>query len=228
MKRLTAILACSLALLACDKEDQFDQVEPVTAPKATEPAKPVDTTQKELPEGHPPMGSVGNQKAPPLPQGEAVRFASPDQYGKTGPLRWNAPTDWQAARPATSMRLAEYIIPATGAEPAVLSVFHFGAQGGGGVDANINRWTGQFSGGEPAQRDEKTVNGMKVHTVDASGSFDPGMAGGNAPAKDEYRMLGAIVESDAGLYFFKLVGPKPVVGDQEKAWNEFVDSFAKG
>jgi hypothetical protein len=124
------------------------------------------------------------------------------------------------------MRLAEYVVPGE-AEPATITVFYFGPQGGGGVEANVKRWVGQFEGGEP-KRETKTVHGMKIHTVDVSGTYSAGMAGGNQPPKEDQRMLGAIVESPAGLFFFKMVGPSTVVTANEAGWNEFVSSFDKG
>lgn len=228
MRTMLIIGLLAVGTTACDKgDDKFEGVDPVTAPKSSEPAQPVAKSAGNLPSDHPPVGDTKN--VPSIPEPDMVRFAATSDYGKTGPLRWTAPEGWQPAKPATSMRLAEYVVPSPDGEAAVLSIFHFGPGGGGGVEANVTRWVGQFDGGKAkAKRGEKDVNGMKVHTVDAAGTYNPGMAGGGAPAKDDHRMLGAIVESDAGLYFFKLVGPKGVVDAQASKWDTFVGSFEKG
>ncbi len=225
MKFWIAIMALALAA-ACDKGDEsFDEVPAVAAPEADGPAEPV-AEDPTLPTGHPPVAESGEEAlAPPA----RVTFESPEQFGKTGPLRWTAPAGWTAVKPASQMRLAEYLVPAEKGEPATLTVFYFGPSGGGGVDANVDRWTGQFGAdGEKATRGQLTSGGMTVHTVDASGTYNAGMAAGNQPPKPNQRMLGAIVESPAGLFFFKMVGPKPVVDAQEAEWKSFVNSFAKG
>lgn len=225
--RITILSTIVVVLLfaGCDREDdKFAAVEPVTAPAAGKSTTASTAGQEQLPEGHPPI----SDSAAPVPKPTTVTYNSPEEYGKTGPLRWTTPDDWQAAKPASSMRLAEYLIPGK-PEAAVMSIFYFGPAGGGGVDANVSRWVGQFDDGKAqANTEVKTVNGLKVHTVDASGTYNPGMAGGNSPPQKDYRMLGAIVESSAGLFFFKLVGPASVVAESQEGWNSFVDSFSGG
>lgn len=224
MKKIAAMICLTALLGACDKEDKFDEVKPVTAPEASKTNSGIassDAVGDSMPSDHPPIGDV-----PPIPRPDSVRFASPDQYGKTGPLRWTAPSSWQASRPGSSMRLAEYLIPGA-PEAGVLSIFHF-PNGGGGVDANLKRWIGQFTGGPEAKTAEKTVNGLTVHTVDAAGEYNPGMAGAGAPPKTNFRMLGAIIDINGGLFVFKLIGPKDVVAGEEANWNSFIDSFSKG
>ena len=225
MRNFLVICLLSVAASGCDKGDEFAKVEPVQAPEATAPAEPVAPDPGDsLPSGHPPVNANAAAAAGTAP---AVGFSSPDEFGKVGPLRWSAPDSWQAAKPASSMRLAEYVVTGESGEPAVLTVFYFGPAGGGGVDANITRWTGQFGAdGASAKRGETVVNGMKVHTVDVAGTYNAGMAGGNQPAKQDQRMLGAIVESSAGLFFFKLVGPNSLITANEDEWNAFVQSFA--
>ena len=109
------------------------------------------------------------------------------------------------------------------------------AQGGGGVDANIDRWIGQFkqadgsSSKDAARRSTQTVHGMTVHLVDVAGSYDAGAAMmGNAPAGGEQRMLGAIVEAPTGLFFFKLLGDPETIASQESAFSTFVQSMKPG
>lgn len=224
MRSLIVSIVVVLLAMSCEKEDKFDGVVPVTAPVASATnAGVVAAPVGEMPEGHPPVGGDS-----PIAKPAVVQFASPAEYGTSGPLRWTAPATWRASKPASSMRLAEYIVPGQ-PEAAVLSIFYFGPSGGGGVDANVSRWVGQFDDGKASpKRGQEQVNGMAVHTVDVSGTYNAGMAGGGAPPKGGTRMLGAIVESDAGLFFFKLVGPADVVAAEEPGWAAFVASFTKG
>ncbi len=209
----------------------------VAAPGAVgAPGAPASNQQ--MPADHPPVGSTP-VAAGPLPKDLAPRprvpasGGAPTQYGKTGPLRWTAPDAWKAVRSNNQMRLAEYVaMGAAGQEPASVTVFYFGPGGGGGVEANVSRWIGQVktADGKPAQstRGKTAVNGMTVHTVDAVGVYDAGAAMQSAGAKSGQRLLGAIVESPAGLFFFKMVGPKGTVDANASSWDALVSSFTPG
>src|ERR1700682_5318072 len=120
-------------------------------------------------------------------------------------LNWRPPKTWvaQAQRP---MRLATYVV----AEGGECGVYYFGPGQGGSVQANLDRWIGQFQQPEGKPKiQNKTVHGLKVTTVDVAGGYT-GMGGPNAPAsgpKPGYRLLGAIVETSQGSIFFKFTGP---------------------
>ncbi|PMW89608.1 hypothetical protein C1X59_30325, partial [Pseudomonas sp. FW215-R2] len=72
-------------------------------------------------------------------------------------LKWTPPARWVVAPNTSSMRIATYKIPhAPGdTEDAEMSV----TQVGGGVDANIDRWIGQFGdeGGKNVKKTKRTV-----------------------------------------------------------------------
>jgi hypothetical protein len=99
---------------------------------------------------------------------------------------------------------------------AVLGVFYFGRGRGGTVQANIDRWIGQFT--QPDGSDSRDhsrqwndeVAGLSVTMVEVSGTFAAGPMGGGGPLEN-YRMLGSIVESAQGPFFFKLTGPEALV-----------------
>lgn len=248
MKKVTlgsVALVVALGLVGCE-DDPFEGAPSVSAsasapvqgagnaPAAQQEGRsgglgPVEGS--ELPPGHPPMGEqagqggdmIGGVPAPEVPR------MSPDSYGKVGPIRWQAPEGWQAQLPTNAMRQAQYTIPGeAGQEPAELTVFYFGPGGGGGVEANMQRWAGQFNGGPAATFGEREVNGVKVHTVDASGTYDAGMAMGGQGPRDAQRMLGAIAETSQGLYFFRMIGPKALIDGQADGFESFVSSFEHG
>jgi hypothetical protein len=135
-------------------------------------------------------------------------------------VHWTPPPTWkaQAARP---MRVATYAVPAAaGDEDGECAVFFFGQGQGGAVDLNLKRWISQFESGEKtAKTGKRTIHGLNVTTVEISGAY-AGMGGPMAPAKSmkqNYRLLGAIVEAPEGNVFFKLTGPaKTVVANQAK------------
>src|SRR5206468_949328 len=86
---------------------------------------------------------------PPEDAGQAPPGKAPtggDVPQTTGPgIEWQTPSRW-VTQLAQGMRLANYVIPATraGGEPAECAVYYFGPNQGGGVEANVERWIGEF------------------------------------------------------------------------------------
>src|SRR5205807_2155263 len=115
---------------------------------------------------------------------------------------------------------ATYLIPAADgdSEDGECAVFFFGPGQGGGVEANIKRWIGQFEqpDGRPsdqlAKQKQETINGLSVTTIDLTGTYlGGGPTMGQSGKKAGYRLLGAIVEGPQGAIFFKLTGPTKTV-----------------
>lgn len=175
-------------------------------------------------------GGEDSSEAPAQSSSAAAAAAPEVARPSAGGLTWEAPAPLERRPPANPMRMADYGVQ--GHEDATLAVFFFDAtQGGGGsVQSNIDRWLGQFQqpDGKPtrevAETREREVNGMKVTTVDARGTFvgQIGMAAGEA--RPEHRVLGAIVEGPEGPVFFKLTGPEAAVTAAEGAFAHLVES----
>lgn len=109
-----------------------------------------------------------------------------------------------------------------------IAVFHFGPGDGGGVEANIARWIGQFQGLSPgsAKRSENKVGELKVHEVRVQqGTYASGMPGGPTKSEEGWGMHAAVVETPAGNYFFKMIGPSQTVGDQEANFTALLQSL---
>lgn len=106
---------------------------------------------------------------------------------------------------------------------------------GGGVEANIKRWKGQFAGGdEAAQKSEKIkVGEWEVHLVDVSGSYAERMGGGpffggKTVQRENYAMAGAIIVApDARLFFVKMIGPAEVVKANRETFVTMIKSVGK-
>jgi hypothetical protein len=135
------------------------------------------------------------------------------------------------------MRLATYTIPAVSGDQTDgdCIVSYFGQGQGGSVDANVDRWVGQFqqaNGKSPkdvAKVDKKTIHGLKVTTIDVSGAYT-GMGGPMAapggPPKPGYRLLGAIIEGPQGAVFFKFTGPAKTVGQNQAVFEKMLTSLS--
>jgi hypothetical protein len=131
------------------------------------------------------------------------------------------------------MRKATYVVPRASGdkEDGDLGVFYFGPGQGGGLEANVDRWVKQFKGTKPEQvkRADRSVGGLVVHTVEiASGTYDAGSMGGGGKPKENYALLGAIVDAPSGSYFFKLVGPKATAAKAKKPFLALLDSIKSG
>jgi hypothetical protein len=140
-------------------------------------------------------------------------------------VHWTTPPGWsaQSARP---MRVATYTV-----EDGECAVFFFGQGQGGAVDLNLKRWIGQFEGGEKtAKTGKRTIHGLNVTTVDVSGAYG-GMGGPMAETKSvkqNYRLLGAIVEAPEGNVFFKFTGPAKTVAANQPKFDALLNSIARG
>jgi hypothetical protein len=199
-----------------------------------------------LPPGHPPVPGMPMPPAaqtPSLPAGHpplnptASMPSVVDAMGTSIPLKWDDPTDWKPARPATTFRLAQYEIPAAeGEAPGAVAVFHFPGSGGS-VEDNVARWVGQFSDADgkaidPASVKQETfeANGLKVHFVEVSGYMmvSKAMGGTGQRSPDQYRLLGGIVEMPDGNWFFKGTGPEKTMAGAREAFLRMLRSVHEG
>jgi hypothetical protein len=186
--------------------------------------------KKEPPRAETPPAS----SAPPPPTSVPSPASAPASAASAAPadrVHWTDPDTWQRAQSPSPMRKATYTIPkaAGDSEDAELAVFYFGPNSGGGIDANLERWSKQFSNVDPKQvkRDDRSTHGMVQHLVEiSSGTYEGGMGMGAASgAKQNFGLLGAIVETPVGNYFFKLTGPKKTVTGAKKKFLGLLDSI---
>ncbi|HEY1271917.1 MAG TPA: hypothetical protein VGF08_08025 [Terriglobales bacterium] len=149
-------------------------------------------------------------------------------------LKWTAPAKWKTEGPRP-MRAATYTVaPAAGdTASAECAVYFFGTGQGGSVEANLERWKGQMAGpgGKPADAKitKRTVHGLAVTTIDASGDYT-GMGGPMAASKSvqsNYRLLGAIVEGPGGNVFIKFTGPSKTIAERQSEFEQLLGSFDK-
>lgn len=170
--------------------------------------------------------------APATSAPQEPRIAS--AHGAAGStLRFAAPEGWESLPPSSSMRKAQYRLPraAGDAEDAEMVVFYFGGQGGG-VQANIDRWIGQFQkpdgtpAGDSAKVSRRTSHNIPLSIVDVSGTYT-GSGGPMSPGapKPGFRMLAAVAEAPDGPWFFKLTGPVKTVAKWEASFQTFLDSI---
>ena len=158
-------------------------------------------------------------------QAEEVKLAE-------GKLTMAAPESWEKKEPRTRIVEVEYAVPAKEAKTDAARLTMMAS--GGGVQANIDRWYGQFE--QPNNKATKDVakveklelSGLPVHVVDITGKFKDQPRGPFGPTvvKENYRMLGAIIETNnVGTYYVKLYGPAETVHENEKEFMGLIKSL---
>jgi len=145
-----------------------------------------------------------------------------------------APEGWKRVQPKSSIVETEFSIPSEGEglQPGRMTVM--GA--GGSVQANVDRWYGQFA--QPDGSDTKSkattkkvkLAGCDVTIVDITGTYKDApagpFAGGKAVDRPDYRMLAAIVETpDRGNYFLKFYGPGKTVAKHADGFRAMVEGL---
>ena len=145
-------------------------------------------------------------------------------------LKWTPPSSWRA-EPAQSMRAATYTaapVPGDTAR-AECAIYFFGQGQGGTIEANIDRWKGQFtltSGAPaPARVTTRTSRGLTFTLLDTAGNYS-GLGGpmGGGRAVPGYRLLGAIVEGPGGTIFIKFTGPERTIGTNQLQFEQLLAS----
>lgn len=144
-------------------------------------------------------------------------------------LTFKYPATWTKSANTGMMRVATLEAKVEGAEkPLEIAFFSFSAAGS--VQANVDRWLGQFAP-EPkveSKVEELDAGGTKVTLVTATGTYNDGPMMGAKTPKADYMMLGAIVPAGENNVFIKLTGPKDAVGKLAEAFKQVATSpFAK-
>lgn len=150
-----------------------------------------------------------------------------------GGLLLEAPAGWKRVQPKSGIVETEFSIPSAGdLPPGRMTVM--GA--GGSVQANVDRWYGQFTQPDGSDTKQKAVTktikiaGCTVTMVDVSGTFkdSPGgpFAGGKTIDRPAYRMLAAIVETPgSGSQFLKFYGPAATVAQEADGFRTMIEGM---
>ncbi len=154
----------------------------------------------------------------------SVKFAG-------GKLQLRVPDGWQKKKPQNNIIEYEFAAPKVEGDENDGRVTLMGA--GGSVEANIERWSGQFeqADGAPAKPKltQQKLAGCDVHLLDISGTYkDKPPFSGTEVKRPGYRMFAAIISSkDQGNYFIKLYGPQHTVTENEKAFAQMIESLER-
>jgi hypothetical protein len=203
LARLALALGAFATLGGCDKK--------TPEPQATAPLQP-----------SPFLSAQAKPPSTPAPAGSAQQ--------EPLHITWLDPPSFKRVPPSNAMRKASYVVPRAAGDPedGELTVFYFGPGQGGSIDANVDRWVKQFADAKPGdvRRADREANGLRQHTVELdSGTFSSGMPGGSTQPKRNYGLVGGIVETPSGAYFFKLTGPANTVKQAKPEFYKLLDSI---
>ncbi len=161
-------------------------------------------------EGPKPAVDIPVAKAPALEASNESKPRSTDSKPRdvtVAGVKYTVPADWEEQPRKSDYVLGEFSIPGPGG-PARLTL----SSAGGGIEANVERWRGQFNRGpkDPAPKEsEITFDGKPGTLVELAGTYSD-MFGGGSPSKG-WQMLGVAAPLGPKDYFVKLADPVSTV-----------------
>ncbi|HKO92388.1 MAG TPA: hypothetical protein VJU61_14595 [Polyangiaceae bacterium] len=183
-----------------------------------------------LPSGH---SEVVSTSGGLMPTQTAPRILDKLTDGRValGPFSLQVPADWTEKPSVSNMRAAQFELPGAPGEVEVL-VYHFGQNGAGSVQDNIDRWVSQFSqaDGKPSSElaavEQATLAGQAATVVSVSGRYVArAMPGGQSVDKPDQSLVAAIVPSPRGPYYFRLIGARAAVAAQTEKFRGMLASL---
>ncbi len=162
----------------------------------------------ELPPGHPPIS--GSMPAPDLDAPVTVSIG------------WDVPDGWAAGK-RRPMRIVTLL---SGKDRTVECYISELGGLGGGLEANLTRWSGQMGQGALSAEDiaalpTLSVLGQEVPVLAVDGDYR-GMGGTSRAGST---LLGVVANHGSKTYFIKMIGPREEVAKQREAFNAFCTSL---
>ncbi len=139
-------------------------------------------------------------------------------------FKFDAP--WTEAPTSGMFRAGTLAAKMEGLDAPLEAVFyHFpGPGGGGGVQANIDRWLGQFASKPDSKTEEIEAGGKKITLVTATGTYNDGPPMGAKTPRENYTLLAAIVPTEDSNIFIKLAGPKEAIAKVSEGFKKMAAS----
>ena len=160
--------------------------------------------------GMPPSGDASGG----LPQGGRGEAQPPVVESGSNPgIAWKVPARW-TTQGGNPMRLATYVVGGPNKTQAQCAVYYFGAGQGGTVQANLERWQGEFKDTKQDPPRNFDAPGARVSLISLRGTYMAHvcmMGAGSSTEMPHWALLGAIAEGPSGSVFFKLTGPEAAV-----------------
>lgn len=142
---------------------------------------------------------------------------------KVGNFTFKGGDAWVAAKTSPMVKAAV----THGKDGPLLKFYHFGQGQGGGIDANIKRWKGQFQGEAKLVQEDKTYGDQKVAIVTITGTYLVGPPFGEKVATKGQALLGAVIPHPSGDVFLKMTGPEADIAKTKEDFVKLIESAVK-
>jgi hypothetical protein len=224
MIRFSLVLVLLAAACKNDSPPSVAPAPPAPSSPAAAPGGPHAAPGPASPTGSAPPNAHGTDPAAAQMAPRALEKRA-DGRAALGPFSMVVPAGWTEMPSTSSMRAAQFQLPAAAGGEAELIVYYFGETGAGSVQANIDRWLSQFKqpddkpSSEVAKVEKAQYAGQEASVISVSGRYvAPAMPGGPPMDKPDQSLVAAIVPSPKGPYYFRLIGSKAAVAAQEAAF----------
>jgi hypothetical protein len=147
-------------------------------------------------------------------------------------LKSKAPADWKSEKPASNLRLMQFLLARADGdkEDAEVQIFQ---DAGGTFKDNLARWKAQFAPPEGKSIDDVTkvtetkIGGLKADMVEITGtykspSFDPKYKGAKV---EGFRLVAIQFKGPEHLYQIKLIGPVKTIEKYKPGFDEWLKNF---
>jgi hypothetical protein len=148
-------------------------------------------------------------------------------------MKSTTPADWKPESPSSSMRMAQFKLPAAEGDKdgAELAVFKMVASGS--VDQNLDRQRAKFLPAPGKDKVEEKKDTLKVGTAEATyldltGTFkkkDSPMAEKFTPVPGQRELYVLFDSKEGDSYYLVLLGPEKTVAKHKKAFEEWLKNF---
>jgi len=141
-------------------------------------------------------------------------------------LKWTAPPGW-ASQGAATFRVVTWKV-----QDAECIVYFFGPGQGGSVEANLDRWKGQFSqNGKPSEAKitRRAIHEVPMTTIDLSGTYTAtgGQVKEGQGPQPNYRMIATVAEGKTGNLFIRFIGPEKTIAAELPKYEQLLASFQR-
>jgi hypothetical protein len=148
-------------------------------------------------------------------------------------LKSTTPADWKHETPSSSMRMAQFKLPAAEGDKdgAELAVFKMVASGS--IDQNLDRQRAKFLPAQGKDKIEETKDKLKVGAIEATyldltGTYkkkESPMAEKFTPVPGQRQLYVLFDSKEGDSYYLVLLGPEKTVAKHKKAFEEWLKNF---
>jgi hypothetical protein len=151
-----------------------------------------------------------------------------------GGISVKVPDGWTKQKPTSKLRKYQFSLPKVDGdkEDGDLAVFQ---AIGGSVEANVERWKGQFLPPKGKSIDDvskldKFMLGKTTDVVvfDVSGTYlyrNPGDPNSQVERKENFRRINVLLDTDKGTYSITLTGPAKTIAKHKDSFDSWLKSF---